>query len=77
MRKIKKLTPELIKQIISEEKIKVDNFLQKKRLEERNNLLKKLRLLKKISNKQKVSLSENKKLDNMKSKLIKSIKKRV
>ena len=77
MRKIKKLTPELIKQIISEEKIKVDNFLQKKRLEEKNNLLKKLRLLKKISSKQKVALSENKKLDKMKSKLIKSIKKRV
>lgn len=77
MRKIKKLTPDLIRKIISEEKVKVNKFLEKKRLEEKNSLLNKLRLLKKISVKQKASITENKKLGKMKSKLIKSIKARV
>ena len=50
MRTIKKLTPEIIKQIIAEEKQNVKTFLAKKMLKENKLLLKQLRLLKKINN---------------------------
>ena len=67
MRRIIKLTPETIKRIIAEEKEKLQSEKNKKLLEQ-------LRLLKKIKNRQMNSLSEAKKLHDMKKKLIKSIK---
>lgn len=74
MRNIKKLTPEVIKQIIAEERVKVNKFLAKKRLQENKKLLNKLKLLKKLNNTQANSINESKVIDSMKTKLIKSIK---
>ena len=59
MRRIIKLTPDTIKKIIKEEKQK---------------LLKKLRLLKKIKTQQINSLSEAKKLNDIKKRILSSIK---
>jgi len=74
VRNIKKLTPEVIKQIIAEERVKVNKFLAKKRLQENKKLLNKLKLLKKLNNTQANSINESKVIDSMKTKLIKSIK---
>ena len=76
MRNIKKLTPELIKQIIAEEKLKLQQEVKKLQLKERNDLLQKLRLLKKIKNHQAKSIQENKKIEKIKFALVKNIKKR-
>ena len=76
MRHVKKLTPTLIKQIISEEKSKLNKEIQIMKLKENKNLLAKLKLLKKIKSKKGNTLQENKKLKIMAEKLIKDIKKR-
>ena len=76
MRNVKKLTPEVIKQIIAEEKANVKSFLAKKMLKEDKNLLNKLRMLKKIDSIKPSSLNEQKQLDRLKYKIINSIKKR-
>ena len=76
MRHVKKLTPALIKQIISEEKAKLNKEIQIAKLKENKSLLAKLKLLKKIKSKKGNTLQENKKLELMAKKLIKDIKKR-
>ena len=76
MRHVKKLTPALIKQIISEEKAKLNKEIQIAKLKENKSLLAKLKLLKKIKSKKGNTLQENKKLKLMAEKLIKDIKKR-
>ena len=76
MRHVKKLTPALIKQIISEEKAKLNKEIQIAKLKENKSLLSKLKLLKKIKSKKGNTLQENKKLKLMAEKLIKDIKKR-
>lgn len=67
MRRIMKLTPAAIKQIIAEEKQKLKSENDQKLLEE-------LRLLKKIKDHQLSSLKEAKKLHAMKKVLIERIK---
>ena len=74
MKKIKKLTPAYIKQIIAEEKQNIQKELNEKMLEEKKALLEKLRLLKKINDRQNSTINESKNLNRMKIKLIKSIK---
>ncbi len=76
MRHVKKLTPALIKKIISEEKAKLNKEIQIMKLKENKNLLAKLKLLKKIKLKKGNTLQENNKLKLMEKKLIKDIKKR-
>lgn len=76
MRHVKKLTPALIKQIISEEKEKLNKEIQIMKLKENQSLLAKLKLLKKIKSKKGSTLQENKNLKLMAEKLIKDIKKR-
>ena len=75
MRTIKKLTPEIIKQIIAEEKQNVKTFLAKKMLKENKVLLKQLRLLKKINNVKPKTLKEQKELDVLKHMIMNNIKK--
>ena len=62
MRHVKKLTPALIKKIISEEKAKLNKEIQIMKLKENKSLLAKLKLLKKIKSKKGNTLQENKKL---------------
>jgi hypothetical protein len=76
VRNVKKLTPKIIKQIISEEKENVKAFLMKKMLKEDKSLLKQLRLLKRINNLSPKSLKEEKNINMLKYKIIKNIKKR-
>ena len=75
MRNVKKLTPDIIKQIIAEEKENVKAFLAKKMLKENTKLLNQLRLLKKVNSITPKSLKEEKDLNTLKLKLIKNIKK--
>ncbi len=75
MRNVKKLTPDIIKQIIAEEKENVKEFLTKKMLKENTKLLNQLRLLKKVNSITPKSLKEEKDLNTLKLKLIKNIKK--
>ena len=75
MQRIMKLTPAVIKRIISEEKEKLKKEQELKVLEERKEFLKKLKLLKKIKDRQINSLKEAKELHKMKKKLEASIKK--
>lgn len=75
MRNVKKLTPEIIKQIIAEEKENVKSFLAKKMLKENKSLLNKLRILKKINNLEPKTLKEEKNINVLKYKVVKSIKK--
>ncbi len=75
MRNVKKLTPDIIKQIIAEEKENVKAFLTKKMLKENTKLLNQLRLLKKVNSITPKSLKEEKDLNTLKLKLIKNIKK--
>ena len=74
MKKITKLTPQFIKQIIVEEKQKIKDELNAQMLEEKKVLLQKLRLLKKINEKQNSHLNETKDLNSMRKKIIKSIR---
>ena len=67
MRRIIKLTPDTIKKIIKEERAKIEK-------EQEQKLLKKLRLLKKIKTQQINSLSEAKKLNDIKKRILSSIK---
>jgi|TARA_B100000035_G_scaffold74356_1_gene61676 hypothetical protein len=75
LRNVKKLTPDIIKQIIAEEKENVKEFLTKKMLKENTKLLNQLRLLKKVNSITPKSLKEEKDLNTLKLKLIKNIKK--
>jgi Mlc titration factor MtfA (ptsG expression regulator) len=74
MRKIKKLTPEVIKQMIAEERHAIKKERALKKLQEQKTLLRKLRLLKKLKEQSKKSLNESKQILLMQKKLIKSIK---
>tara|TARA_Y100000992_G_C21268935_1_gene495540 strand:- start:1182 stop:1409 length:228 start_codon:yes stop_codon:yes gene_type:complete len=74
MRKNIKLTPAKIKQIISEEKAKLDRELQESRKREQKKLLEMLRLLKKIQIKESKYNDGKLVLAEMKRKLINKIK---
>lgn len=74
MQKITKLTTKLIKQIIREEKQIIDDQLEKSLVLENDKLLKKLKLLKKISILENKSSKRNISINEIKQKLIKSIK---
>ena len=67
MKKILKLTPNLIKNIIAEEKAKIDQ-------ENKQKLYEQLRLLKRIKDRQVKSLKEAKELHDIKKLLVKKIK---
>ena len=75
MQRITKLTPAVIKRIISEEKEKLKREQDLKVLEEQKEILKKLKLLKKIKDRQINSLKEAKELHQMKKKIVDLIKK--
>lgn len=74
MRSIMKLTPATIKKIIAEEREKLNQEQNSHLQEQKEVLLKKLRLLKKIKNRQMKSLAEAKELHEAKKILIKNIK---
>lgn len=74
MRRIIKLTPDTIKKIIKEERAKIAKEQEYLIKEEKQKLLKKLRLLKKIKTQQINSLSEAKKLNDIKKRILSSIK---
>jgi len=74
MRKNIKLTPAKIKQIINEEKAKINQELQESRKKEQKKLLEMLRLLKKIQIKESSYDDRKLVLSTMKRKLINKIK---
>ena len=67
MRRIEKLTPDLIKKIIREEKLRLEE-------EQKAKLFEQLKILKRIKNRQIKNLSEVKELHEAKKILIKKIK---
>ena len=75
MRSIKKLTPQLIKQIIAEERTKIQNSIENEKRQEKAKLLEALRLLKKIKLKESKTNKKNKALNELKKKLVNKIKK--
>ena len=74
MRKINKLTPRVIKRIIEEEKINVQKMIEEQSRQEQKKLLEMLRLLKKISLKENKNLQEKQVISHMKKKLVAKIK---
>jgi len=74
MQKITKLTTNLIKRIIEEEKKLIDNKIKESLSIEKKRFLKKLKLLKKITILEGKSNKEAKSINEMKQKLIKSLK---
>ena len=74
MRRNVKLTPAKIKQIINEEKAKLDQELRESRKKEQKKLLEMLRLLKKIQIKESKYDDRKLVLSTMKRKLINKIK---
>lgn len=75
MRKIKKLSPNIIKKIIEEEKRNIQATINKNKELEKRKLLESLRLLKKVVEKEKKLNESNKTLKTMKRKIIKRLKK--
>lgn len=75
MRKIKKLSPDIIKKIIEEEKRNIQATINKNKELEKRKLLESLRLLKKVVEKEKKLNESNKTLKTMKRKIIKRLKK--
>jgi hypothetical protein len=75
MRKIKKLSPNIIKKIIEEEKRNIQATINKNKELEKRKLLESLRLLKKVVEKEKKLNESNKSLKTMKRKIIKRLKK--
>lgn len=74
MQKITKLTTNLIKKIIKEENQKIDHDLKESLALEKTKYLKKLKILKRISILESKSNKKNKLINEMKQKLIKSLK---
>tara|TARA_Y100001937_G_C7050132_1_gene298692 strand:+ start:224 stop:466 length:243 start_codon:yes stop_codon:yes gene_type:complete len=74
MQKIRKLTPDIIKKIITEEKAKIQKEVNESRIKEQKKLLAKLKLLKKAKEMQKKSLREAKELHILKKKIVALIK---
>jgi len=75
MKRIKKLTPSLINQIIKEEREKIQKENAEQSKLNKRKLYEALTLLKKIKQKKQKTLSEQKVLDKMTSLLVKKIKK--
>ena len=74
MKRINKLTPNLIKKIMQEERQKIKLQLEKESEVQKQKLLEQLRLLKKVVNVQNSANKKSKSIDNLKLKLIKKLR---
>ena len=74
MKRITKLTPEIINKIISEERSVITKELEDRKRQEKIKLYEALKFLKKIKTKKSKTLKEQVILDTMTSKIVKKIK---
>ena len=76
MKRIVKLTPDIISKIIAEEKLAIKKEINEREKREKLELYEALKFLKKLKNKKSKVLNEQKMLDAMTVKLVKKIKNR-
>jgi len=77
MKKVVKLTPRLIKKMINEEKQRINKELKESALQQKQKLLKELRLLKKLKEKESKESRNFNALKEMKKVMIKRLSKKV
>jgi hypothetical protein len=76
MKRITKLTPDIISKIIAEEKLQLKQEINEREKREKIELYETLKFLKKLKNKKSKVLNEQKIIDAMTAKLVKKIKNR-